>query len=151
MNECGAQPITHSSYYYIDGLGYYDDGEDRLGDEAAEEEGRTNKKRAGSTANITAAALKRARKTKAMLLEKKKLGQDDSTKSSNKGQMTMWDFAQRGASSVASSHRQLQIEHPTTTTTTRPHLETTCMGDLDSLIDGLDSAVPSKKSSSTSG
>jgi hypothetical protein len=41
MNECGAQPITHSSYYYIDGLGYYDDGEDRLGDEAAEEQGRT--------------------------------------------------------------------------------------------------------------
>jgi hypothetical protein len=45
------------SYSYIDGLGYCDDGEERLGDEAAEEEGRT-KKRAGSTANIAAAALK---------------------------------------------------------------------------------------------
>ena len=118
---------------YKDGLGYYDDGEERLGDEA--EGDNRSKKRAGSTANITAAALKRARKTKAMLADKKKkqVGEDVSKNHS------MRDFVQRGASTSGAS---------ASTAGRGNAVASKNMPDLDSLVDGLDDVVPKKSSSS---
>ena len=118
-------------------MGYYDDGEERLGDEAEGED--RPKKRAGSTANITAAALKRARRTKAMLADKKK--KEDGSGAAPKN-ASMWDFVQRGANASSSASTAGRLQTNTTAAKNMP--------DLDSLIDALDAAVPKKSSSLSS-
>ena len=96
-------------FHSTDGLGYYDDGEERLGDEEPIELRQRNKR--GSTA-LTAAALKKARKTNALLHT------TDDVPTSN---TSMWDFVQRGATTQVSR-----------TTSRLP------IADLDSLLQELD-------------
>ena len=90
-------------YKISDGLGYYDDGEERLGDE---DNHPNNKKRSSSgTANLTAGALKKARKAKLALQQAAASNAnghaaEDEVVSSNR---SMWDFVQRGASAAAAA------------------------------------------------
>lgn len=79
-----------------DGLGYYDDGEERLGDEDGNE---TQKKRSG-TAALTATALKKARKQRAAVQSSSTTNENDEVAASNR---SMWDFVQRGSSAPKSS------------------------------------------------
>ena len=85
----------------LDGLGYYDDGEERLGDEEADLEA---KKKRSSTAALTAGALKKARKAKAALraTEDVVANDEDAVKASNR---SMWEFVRRGASANRSTAR----------------------------------------------
>lgn len=115
--------FSNSLRLSTDGLGYYDDGEERLGDE--QEGAVPSKKRSGSTANITAAALKKVRKTNAMLASKRK--KEEGEESNVAKNASMWDFVQRGATSTAPASAA------TRTTASAPE-------DLNSLIDGLDAA-----------
>lgn len=83
------------------------------------------KKRSGSTANITADVLKKARKTNAMLASKRK--KEEGEESDVAKNASMWDFVQRGTISTASAYAA------TRTNASAPE-------DLNSLIDGLDAA-----------
>lgn len=83
-----------------DGLGYYDDGEERLGDE---ENIQGNKKRRSGTADLTAAALKRARKAKSAMQAMAGNKHNSSNNNNNDADdevvannRSMWDFVQRG-------------------------------------------------------
>ena len=80
-------------YRFVDGLGYYDDGEERLGDELGEQE----KRKRGGTANLTLASLKRARKVKAAMYAAAEEEQEkvDAVKASNR---SMWEFIGNGSS-----------------------------------------------------
>ena len=99
-----------------------------MGDEAGDD---YPKKRAGSNAAITAQTLKKAKKTKALLAEKNK-----SEEASNTGQRSMFEFTRRGASSAAAASTNTSLKKNAART----------VGDLDSLIDGLDTvAAPAAK------
>ena len=79
-----------------DGLGYHDDGEEYLGDEAGiEADGRKTDsgKRTGSSA-IDEKTLKRARK-----LNRAARGDDDEEEGGGDG--TMWNFAKKGSEATA--------------------------------------------------
>jgi DNA polymerase alpha subunit p180 N terminal len=120
----------------LDGLGCNNDGEERLGDETESEQ--RSKRRTGFTANITAAALKRARKTKALLAKKKK-SQDDTFTDVAPKNASMWEFFQGGATVNTSTLNK-----------SRANVSNN-MGNLDSLMDTLDANdVVSKKSASSS-
>jgi DNA polymerase Pol2 len=92
-----------------DGLGYYDDGEERLGDEQGayhEAAAQFGKKRSASSgASLTAAALKRARKNKAaaqLNSNKEQHDTDDGDEPAEAKTRSMWDFVQRGTSTSSS-------------------------------------------------
>lgn len=107
------------SYYHIDGLGYYDDGEERLGDE--DDTNQPKKRSISNTAALTSAALKKARRTKALMSSSSasknknhKKGDNDDNDNNNddddndetaavKKNRSMWDFVQRGASASAAT------------------------------------------------
>ena len=85
-----------------DGLGYYDDGEERYGDEhgaANEAAAKMSRKRSGGGggASLTAAALKKARKNKAAAAA---FNASDATETKSR---SMWDFVQRGTSASATT------------------------------------------------
>jgi DNA polymerase alpha subunit A len=87
---------------HLDGLGYYDDGEERLGDEDYEH---GNQKKRSGTTNLKAKALKKARNAKAAL----KAGSDGKTADDGEDDAvastrSMWDFVRRGASAAASNN-----------------------------------------------
>jgi hypothetical protein len=84
-------PIT---FHCKDGLGYYDDGEERLGDE--EHGNQPVKKRNGSAA-LTTAALKKARKQRAAV-EASAAAQAAQVEEITSSNRSMWDFVQRGVS-----------------------------------------------------
>lgn len=113
--------LTHSYYYlfihiHSDGLGYYDDGEERLGDEASDDKKR---KTSGGTTHLSTAALKKARKQRQA---RQQIPQEDVQ------QNTMWNFVSRGATAPK------QQSHCTVTAL-----------QLDSLLDTLDDAPTSTK------
>ncbi|KAG7347959.1 B family DNA polymerase [Nitzschia inconspicua] len=82
-----------------DGLGYYDDGEERLGDEDDRPE--HAKKRAGPGLSLKARALKKARQAKEALKSgEKDLEEDDAVASTR----SMWEFVRRGATATTVSN-----------------------------------------------
>ena len=128
--------ITHSHHRHTDGLGYYDDGEERLGDE---DEDLDNKKRKGgsSTTNLSAAALKKARKLRQASNAYSNADAKDGDETNPKN--SMWAFVQRGAAATALNN------HSSTTASSsmRPNVTAVKM-QLDSLLESLDDvAVPS--------
>jgi len=129
--------LTHIIIIIIfntDGLGYHDDGEERLGDEANDDPtGRNKKKRAGTT-EITRLALHKMKKTRALLADKQK----QTAESQGGAQRTMFEFTQRGTSTKT-----------TAASTCRKETNAVHKRDLDSLIDGLDTVVSSKRKRST--
>ena len=142
-----------------DGLGYYDDGEERLGDEDGEDR-LHQKKRSSGTTHLTAAAVKRARKTKSLLLAEQRKqrgnnnnddGDDDNdgdgrNKAANQ---SMWNFVKRGAVSKPMAN-QSSFSAPSSgssSTAMRSRGVATASVGLDSLLDELDEA-PSKSSRS---
>jgi DNA polymerase Pol2 len=102
-----------------------------LGDE---EDDNRPKKRSGGTANLTAAALKKARKTNAMMASRKKKDDSPEDEAATHKNASMWDFVQRGpvstTAAASSTSRRMQA-----------HGASRGVGDLESLIDGLDSSV----------
>ena len=109
-------PKTNGCYLLtIDGLGYYDDGEERLG---AEDDVAAQRAKRGGTA-LTAAALKKARKTNALLKTAATTNSDEPA--TNK---SMWDFVQRGANAQGA-----------------PRAARLPPADLDSLLQELDAPV----------
>jgi DNA polymerase Pol2 len=87
-------------YFLVDGLGYYDDGEERLGDE----DGQQEKKKRGGTVNLTATSLKKARKAKAAMQAAAEEEQEkvDSIKAGNR---SMWEFIGNGTGGSKSESR----------------------------------------------
>jgi DNA polymerase Pol2 len=84
-----------------DGLGYYDDGEERLGDEDDEQD----KRKRSSTAALTAGALKKARKAKAALKATSLTAdenEDDDDEAASKNR-SMWEFIKRGTNAASST------------------------------------------------
>jgi hypothetical protein len=81
-----------------DGLGYYDDGEELLGDEAKFHEESGGKKRSSisSNATLTSKALKKARQNNATM-------NMTSMEGSNMKNKTMWDFVNRGSTTVTAT------------------------------------------------
>ena len=85
-----------------DGIGYYDDGEEHLGDEDNPHKGKKKSKR-GSTADLTARSLKKMRKNRA-LASRNRFAEDleekeDEAASNNR---SMWDFVKVGATATSS-------------------------------------------------
>lgn len=115
--------------YGLDGLGYYDDGEEHLGDEDGAHE--SNRKRSNA-AVLSASALKKARKAKAAVRAVALGGEEkpeDDLASSNR---SMWDFVRRGTSASR-----------TVSATSRP--STAASSNLDYLLGDLDDLVASSK------
>lgn len=83
-----------------DGLGYYDDGEERLGAEDEEDD----KRKRSSTAALTAGALKKARKAKAALraTSMNTAGDDEDDDEATSKNRSMWEFVKRGANAASS-------------------------------------------------
>jgi DNA polymerase Pol2 len=110
-------------------LGYYDDGEERLGDE--DNQGKASKKRSG-TAALTVGALKKARKQKAAMLAaaSKKEANDEDIATSNR---SMWDFVQRGASNK-----------PAASVSATSASKRAASRNVDDLLGELDDLAPSK-------
>jgi len=105
--------LLHSSS--LDGLGYYDDGEERLGDEDED----PGKRKRSTTAALTAGALKKARKAKAALKatsfrnpdgdDDDDDGGDDEAISKNR---SMWEFVKRGANAASASTKSSTVVAP---------------------------------------
>lgn len=75
-----------------EGLGYYDDGEERFGDEADYHDNETKKRPANVNAALTAAALKKAKKSQSVA----------STVDTGGKTKSMWDFVTRGGNTEVS-------------------------------------------------
>jgi DNA polymerase Pol2 len=114
--------------FLADGLGYYDDGEERMGDE---DEIQEKKKRSGA-AHLTAGALKKARKAKAAVKAAGGgLEQDDPAASNH----SMWEFIQRGTSTSGGA-----------SSSSAARVSTSVSRNVDDLLGELDDiTVPSKK------
>lgn len=131
-------PSTHRCViYFLDGLGYYDDGEERLGDEDGETQ---DKKKRSSTAALTAGALKKARKAKAALratsaVDPEDEKDDDAVIASNR---SMWEFVRRGASVNRSND------------SSKPAAPTRNVDDLLGALDDLTSAPTKSRGRSSS-
>lgn len=85
-------------------MGYYDDGEERYGDE--EGDGKEPKKKRSGTAHLTAASLKKARKAKAAMMQSSRKHGDETTEEAAMASKnrSMWEFVNRsGSSSRAAS------------------------------------------------
>jgi DNA polymerase Pol2 len=82
-------------------LGYYDDGEERLGDEEGLQEKHAKKR--NSTAALTSASLKKARKAKAALQASASASGNTEDQDVAAGNRSMWEFVQRGSSANAPS------------------------------------------------
>ena len=102
----GGQTLTRRSLVslpFLDGLGYYDDGEERLGDEEEDQD----KRKRSSTAALTAGALKKARKAKAALRATSSNAEnDDDDDDDNEAvakNRSMWEFVKRGTNSAVSA------------------------------------------------
>lgn len=115
-----------------DGLGYYDDGEERLGDETQRQQ---QSKKSGTT-HLTAAALKKARRNK-KLLEEKSASLKNEAATDNSSNKSMWDFVQRGAVQQRSSTKASSSSSKKRFAKSAPSV------DLDSLLDTLDTPTPS--------
>lgn len=98
------------SFGLLDGLGYYDDGEEPMGDE----EDLQAKKKRSTTAALTAGALKKARKAKAAIRatasDVDEDAAEDEVVASNR---SMWEFVRRGAGSVTQSSSTAKRSAPT--------------------------------------
>ena len=110
--------------YIIDGLGYYDDGEERLGDEDNNNvQGGKKRNKRGGTADLTAKSLKKMRKMKAAKAGKNNNGDDDDECADDddddviKSNRSMWDFVKVGASAVAAASNTSGNNGGTTATT----------------------------------
>jgi hypothetical protein len=117
-----------------DGLGYYDDGEERYGAEATENE-QSQKKRTGAAATLTQQALKKARKTAAANRKAAvdSLGGADGAAAGTENNKSMWEFVNRGGAATVSTKRA-----PNAATTTK----TT---NVDALLEQLDEPLVSKQ------
>lgn len=109
-------------------MGYYDDGEERLGDEDGYQK---TKKRSG-TAALTAAALKKARKQKAAIQASNDSTEMEEIAASNR---SMWDFVQRGTG--------------TSTSSSRPTASRSASRNVDDMLAELDAVAPSRVSSAS--
>ena len=116
-----------------DGLGYYDDGEEHYGGEAEEEddiEGGSHKKRKGSTttAALTAQALKKARKNqKAAATAAARNhggGDDDDGTRKTKRDGSMWDFLNKGPSTVAVTSNSVTTSQRSSNSNNKSHSKT---------------------------
>ncbi len=107
--------------YSADGLGYHDDGEENIYD-SDDSNANNSKKHQNTTAALTARALKKARKSKA-------LKQDQKPEAEMK---SMWNFLTPGAKSSRSSTKRVTNQM--------------AEAGLDSLLDDLDDVAPVRKS-----
>lgn len=117
--------------FYKDGLGYYDDGEERLGDEGGNQR---VKKRNGNAA-LTSAALKKARKQRAAMeaTAAAEKAQVEEITSSNR---SMWEFLRPGASAGPRSSSAKRSAPRSAT------------AQLDSMLGELDELTPARVGSS---
>eukprot|EP00934_Nitzschia_sp_Nitz4_P001836 Nitzschia sp. Nitz4//scaffold294_size23022//6123//10997//NITZ4_008514-RA/size23022-snap-gene-0.2-mRNA-1//-1//CDS//3329546223//1836//frame0 len=107
-----------------DGLGYYDDGEERLGDEDGFD---METRKRSSSANLSAGALKKARKAKAARASVSSGALDPSQESVTSSNRSMWDFVRRGAGSR--------------TTSTTKNASSSASRNVDNLLGELDDIV----------
>lgn len=118
--------ISHYSfmhaYIHSDGLGYHDDGEENMYDSDNSQTRNKNKQRQASAA-LTAKALKKARRNEAL-----KKSENPATETNS-----LWNYVKPGASSSHRSSSAIRSSRP--------------VGNLDSLLDELDSSSLSAVSS----
>ena len=113
-----------------DGLGYYDDGEERYGDEAAEHEHTSKKRSSNHNASLTQQALKKARKNMQL--------QGQSADPQTEGNKSMWDFVNKGVSkSLASSKPDSSAALKPTAKSQAPKMKAS----VDDLLGQLDEEV----------
>ena len=92
---------------HVDGLGYYDDGEERLGDEGYQDD--DSKRKRDPTAALTSSSLKKARRAKAAALKasskglENDIGDEDGVEGLRSTNRSMWDFVQRGGGGTANA------------------------------------------------
>jgi DNA polymerase Pol2 len=128
-----------------DGLGYYDDGEELLGDEAKFHEEGNGKKRSSisSNATLTSKALKKARQNNAT-------GNMTSMEGSNMKNKTMWDFVNRG--STVSTTSATTVGSGTSSSSTVGGLnKKRSIPNVDDLLGQLDDPILTITRSKTSG
>ncbi len=124
-------PCCFLIFVCTDGIGYYDDGEEVLGDEDDKFRGKKTKR--GSTADLTARSLKKMRKNRAAQKLVSRFAEDDEeddeeNEAASKNR-SMWDFVKVGAAGEA--------EEKQTSRKSRP--------DLDDLLGELDAPVAQLK------
>ena len=131
--------LTYHDSDIPDGLGYYDDGEERLGDEAGTQEKHAKKR--NSTAAMTSASLKKARKAKAAMQAMNASSSGNHNENEDEdgavhNNRSMWDFVQRGSSGAANSATNRPSARPVASRgTSRPAKS------VDDLLDQLDSVA----------
>lgn len=127
-----------------DGIGYYDDGEEVLGDEDRAQ-GRTKKSKRGqrTTADLTARSLKKMRKNRAAQASASRnrfmedVDEDDETAAAAASNRSMWDFVKVGASAGAESEATSQRSSGGSSRPRgRPDLDE-ILGELDDPFDAL--------------
>lgn len=125
--SCVSQLFTEFTHHFMtflsDGLGYHDDGEENIYD-SDDSNAKKSKKQRDATAALTARALKKARKNKAL----------KGAENLNPEIKSMWNYLTPGANSSRSSVKR-----------TNPKMS----GNLDSLLDGLDELTSTSTRRST--
>jgi DNA polymerase alpha subunit A len=106
-----------------EGLGYYDDGEELLGDEAGIHEEGTKKRSVSANAILTSKALKKARQAAAAT--------STATLEGGKNK-TMWDFVNRASTTMATTTASSQpLQRPTLPATSKAKNVDDLLGQLD--------------------
>ena len=122
----------------VDGLGYYDDGEERLGDEGYQDD--NSKRKRDPTAALTSSSLKKARRAKAAALKAASkgghgdgVGDDDDVDGVRASNRSMWDFVQRGGGGTSNAKQSRGTSGRTSSATTSRS--------VDALLQQLDAEV----------
>ena len=136
--------------FFIDGLGYHDDGEEYHFSNDTKDKINAAKRKA--QAHLTAKAIKKAKKGKASLTSS---NDDNDDNNGNSNTRSMWDFVQPGAgmgsSSTVSRKHVLSSSNNSRNSRSNQRNQRINDDDLDMLLNGLDSKVPSNRRGRRSG